>query len=387
MKKLCSFSGGSVARKIQILLYSFMTVSLLTVSHSYAKNCYCDAAGCSNGDGVVYSSSSFDYSQCTTLNGKPYPSTTTPVSPVSSNPPEISPPTSQDGDSSKRVATLAVAVDRQRVRWGTDEWDAIHDSDEGQGSCANASVGSHSTDSYYVPSELPVWDFGVYVQGGIKESEIELAPSIGLKSDVKSIAFSMAGTKESLHFKGQFFYTSLKGTGANDGEDTESYGLLLVPGYRLFTQNANGINFDISPFIELYQNDFTDEGNQTRYVLGASMRLSAKTPVGGLSFGYLFSHDRNANNDIEITGDEYLNLHTVSVQHLFPLMDSLLFSSKLGYMWVMDMPDGMDEDSSVDLAFALNYYGWENWTIALGYEKSIDGFESQGVNLRVAHHW
>jgi len=50
------------------------------------------------------------------------------------------------------------------------------------------------------------------------------------------------------------------------------------------------------------------------------------------------------------------------------------------------MPDNM-EDSSADIIADLNYYGWKNYTIGLSYEHSIDGYETQGINLTVGDRW
>jgi len=238
----------------------------------------------------------------------------------------------------------------------------------------------------YEPSDLPTWDFNVSVQGSLKKSEIELTPTLGVESDVKSISASLSGMKEDFLFKGSFFYSGLTNTDDSIG-DTESYGLLLQPGYRLFNVKDNGFNLSVHPFIELYQNDHSELGSQGRYVLGMNVTSLLITPVGGLGLGYTFSHDRNMDGDTEITGEEYINLNTLSAKYLLPLTKSLLFSAQLSYMWVMDMPDEIEDDSSLDLSLAIRYKGWDNWTVGLEYEKSIDGLEIEGVNISLDYYW
>ncbi len=394
MKDPCSFLSLLFAGKTRLMLCSLAAVSLFAVSPSYAKDCVCDAAGCSNGDGVIYSSHTFDLSQCTTINGQPYPPVTqppatpvtpdtpstpdTPVIPVPESPHNDQETTNDEEATWEQVASLSAAHTRMEKREDDVTWSRNDDS-------LRPTYLLNSTE--YQASDIPIWNFIFSVQGRGGESEIELTPTLGRKSDVKSLAVNVNGSKEFFHFRGRLYYTALEGTGANSGEDIDNYGLSIMPGYTVFNQQENGFSLDISPFLEYSSNNFAGTGNQNRIILGGSIHANTITPVGGIGLGYIFSHDRNLDNDVEITGDEYLNLNSLSVQYFLPLTSNLFFSSDLGYLWVMDMPDEMDDDSSLDLKVGLSYRGWEDWIVRMQYKKSLDGFESQGVNLFIGYVW
>ena len=384
MKDPCSFLSLLFAGKTRLMLCSLAAVSLFAVSPSYAKDCVCDAAGCSNGNNIIYSTDTFGYSQCTTMNGAPYPpentpaTPNTPVTPVPASPHNDQEATNDEEATWEQVASLSAAHTRMEKREDDDEIVTLYPEHRKKPS---------TSDSLYQASDIPMWNFIFSVQGSGSESEIELTPTLGRKSDVKSLAVNVNGSKEFFHFRGRLYYTALEGTGANSGEDIDNYGLSIMPGYTVFNQQENGFSLDISPFLEYSSNNFAGTGNQNRIILGGSIHANTITPVGGIGLGYIFSHDRNLDNDVEITGDEYLNLNSLSVQYFLPLTSNLFFSSDLGYLWVMDMPDEMDDDSSLDLKVGLSYRGWEDWIVRMQYKKSLDGFESQGVNLFIGYVW
>jgi len=255
-----------------------------------------------------------------------------------------------------------------------------------QSAIISAGASAASNKSYFKPSEIPKWDLDFSVQGSVKESEIELTPVIGRQSDVKSIAVRFNGAKDDFALHSRMYFSSLTGTGNSDGQDTETIGIVLMPGYTLLNQNDNGINLSLFGLLELVSNDYGDAGNETRYVPGVGLNISGITPLGGMQLSYLFSHDRNGDGEEEITGDEFFNINTLSFRYILPLTKSLIFSTRLSYLWILDMPDNM-EDSSADIIADLNYYGWKNYTIGLSYEHSIDGYETQGINLTVGYRW
>lgn len=209
---------------------------------------------------------------------------------------------------------------------------------------------------------------------------------MGRRSDVRSLELNFDATRDAFRIDTQLYYNFLKGKGADDGQDTKAYGLFLKSGYRALTQQENGVNLEFYGFLEIARIDYGDLGTQTRYIPGAGCILSGATPVGGFLLSYLFSHDRNDDGDIEVTGDKYFNFSTVSLGYILPLTDALLFSTGLDYMLVMNMPDDM-EDNSTDFNAGLGYSGWKNYYIYLNYVNSLSGYKNQGVNLSIGYRW
>ncbi len=245
---------------------------------------------------------------------------------------------------------------------------------------------NRSANSYYKPSALPQWDFDFSIQASVKESELELTPTLVRDSDIKSIAARFNGAKEDFFVHSRLYFSSLTGTGNSDGRDTESMGIVLMPGYTPLNQNENGLNLSFFALLELVSNDYGDEGSETRYVPGLGINISGITPLGGLQLSYLFSHDKNGDGEEELTGEDYFNINTLSLRYIIPLTKELIFSTRLSYLWILDMPDDM-EDSTTELSVDLNYYGWKNFTAGLTYDYSIDGYESQGISLNIGYRW
>ncbi len=238
----------------------------------------------------------------------------------------------------------------------------------------------------YKPSDLPVWDFDFSVQASHRENETELTPVLGRKSDVKTIGVRLAGTKENFHIKSRLLYSSFIGTDDSDGQDTESFSIALMPGFKILNHRENWINLSLFGLLEFSSNDYGDAGSDDRYIGGVGCSLSKRTPIGGFQLAYMFSHDRNSSGDEEITGDDFLNFHTGYLKYYLPLTRSFLFSTRLSYLWIMDMPDDM-ENSSTEINVALGYSGWKNFSVSLSYDYSIDGYESQGINLSIGYRW
>ena len=237
----------------------------------------------------------------------------------------------------------------------------------------------------YEPSDLPEWNFNTSIQGSVKESEMELTPTLGRESDVKSLAVNFSADKGNFYIDNQVYYTSLEGTGIYDSQDTESFGLLLIPGYQFLNQEENGIDFALAGLLEISTNDYENR-TQTRLVPGLSIYAGLTTPVGGFTLSNLFTHDRNLNGDEEITGEKYINMNTMEFQYILPLTESLFFTTGLDYTVALDMPNYM-EDSSTGISFALDYYGWENYNLGLMYVDSLDGLKNRGFTLTFGHSW
>ncbi len=280
-----------------------------------------------------------------------------------------------------RAEILEISLERQRKRKEAHEKRQLSEKWNHSSPASRVS----STGVLYEPSDLPEWNFNASVQGSVRESEMELTPTLGRESDVKSLAFNFSASKESFYMDNQVYYTSLEGTGLYDSHDTDSFGLLLMPGYQFLNQVENGLNLAVSGILEISTNDY-ENNTQTRLVPGIGIYAGITTPIGGFTLSNLFSHDRNLNGDEEITGEKYINLNTLKFQYLLPLTGTLFLTTGLDYTLTMDMPDYM-EDSSTGISFALDYYGWENYNLGLSYVDSLDGFKNRGVTLTFGHSW
>ncbi len=237
----------------------------------------------------------------------------------------------------------------------------------------------------YEPSDLPEWKLELSAQGSVSESEMELTSDLGRESDVRSLAFNLKATKDAFHISTQVSYTGLKGTGLNDGQDTDSFGLLVMPSYQVLSYEKNGIDLVLSGFLEIDDNEY-DDWSQTRLVPGIGINTAVMTSIGGFSLSDLFSHDRNLNGDTEVTGEKYINFNTMTFSYILPLTQTLLLTTNLDYMLTFDMPDDM-EDSSTGIGVSLDYFGWKGYSVGLRYHDTLDGYDDRGITLTIGHNW
>jgi len=238
----------------------------------------------------------------------------------------------------------------------------------------------------YKPSDLPEWDFSANVQSNIGESEISLNSAPDRKSDFHSVAVNLNANKDAFSIGGQFQYLSINGLGINNGQDTLHYGFMLVPAYQALKQAEHGINLDVFSFIDISANDNKNSDDQTRFATGAGFKVGRSTSLGLFNLGYTFTHDRNLDNDTELTGEQYFNIHQVSFDYSVQIIDSLLFTTRLSHMHLADLPNTV-EDNGSKAGFGFSYIGFKNIVLKVGYDKSFDGYGHQSGNFSAAYRW
>ncbi len=355
---------------------------LLPVNAYAAVDCTCDAVYCSNGDGKRIPSSTFDRSQCYSINGEPYIQLHYPeTDSVTDQPTEVQIMFERDTYNDLKQLALEASANR-----GKDNLEKLTEiNTQRMRSYMLENTGQEGT-TRYVSSDLPEWDFVVSASGGVRESKLALATGDERESDVRTLGMQLYGKKDGFTIEGSFQYVGFQGSGSTDGVDTDEYRIGLMAGYDLFTQNENGIDISVYGLLEYVDEDYGDIGDQTRYVPSIGFTAGGWTPFGHLLFTYLFSHDHNTDNDLDVTGEEYINLHGASLNYTVPITRTLLCSLGTSYMYMVDIPDGYD-DNSADMELALHYYGIENANISLAYTKSFDGYEHQGINLLLGYQW
>lgn len=240
--------------------------------------------------------------------------------------------------------------------------------------------------STYKSSDLPEWDFSADVQSSVGSSEISLTSAPDRKSDFHSVAISLGARKDALAINGQFRYRSINGRGVNNGQDTMHYGFLLSPSFLILNQAEQGVNLAVHSFIDISGNDNKNTDDQTRFATGAGFSINRATSLGLFNLGYTFTHDRNLNNDNELTGDQYFSIHQVNFNHSIHLLDSLLFTTRLSHMHIPGLPDAI-EDNGSKAGFSFSYAGFKNIVLKAGYDKSFDGYGHESGNFSAAYNW
>ena len=238
----------------------------------------------------------------------------------------------------------------------------------------------------YKPSDLPEWDYSFSAQLGTATSDIDLTGDPGREADIHSFALNFNASNDRLSLTGQLRSKKSEGTGASAGWDTEEQGLLVLPSYAVFRQEENGVDLWLHGFVDISRNEKYDNTEQKRYAKGLGFSVAGWTSFGGLNLTYMYSHDSNSNNEIELTGHDYINLGSLSLKHILPLKQNLVLTTSLNHVHVEDMMAGMD-DSTTDIKFDLSYKTKNDLVLGMSYMNSFDGYEREGINFTLGRRW
>lgn len=241
--------------------------------------------------------------------------------------------------------------------------------------------------SSYKASDVPGWNFGISLEGGMITGRIGITPTYAEEADTNDLAINLFGANSNLRLDAQLYSSFFDGQGDAQDLDGKQIGIGFMPSYQLLDQIKNSLNLKIYGCFDLSLIDYDNLDSQTRYSVGAGLSAGVKTQLGNIQFFYLFSHDRNGDGDQEVTGEEYINLHNLSVKYSLPMTKNLFFATGLHYLHIMDTPETMDEESSTYAHISLDYRGFTNYNIGLKAEKDIDGFEHQAYFINIGYLW
>jgi hypothetical protein len=256
-----------------------------------------------------------------------------------------------------------------------------------------SAMGCLGSFSSYQASDLSGWDLQYSAQAGFVDSDF-LINTFGtrLNSDTTTMRLGVDAKKDRMVVMTEFHYEYSRGEGTADGMDTRTTGVTVMPGYKLWTQEENGVDVTAFGIFDMgYMNGstniaFTTAPNQWRISPGAGVALGYMTPMGLFQAGYTFHNSRNIDGDFEVTGESYMDIHSVMVGMSAPMLETVEGLVALDYTAVEDTPVGLaDEFTHVQLGLAT--LGSKNWKINGRYFESVDSSDNRGFNASVAYMW
>ena len=236
-------------------------------------------------------------------------------------------------------------------------------------------------------SALPGWD--LLLEAGVssnrREYEINAAGDTS-ESRLRGGGITLFGRRDLASFIVGLDYNESGGLGEADGVDSDSLSLSLMPGYRLLTQEGNGLNLDAYGVLGLSRVDQEDVLTHWRVTTGAALGASRVTTIGLLHCVYTFSHDRNQGGDEEITGRESIDLHGVNVGWTAPLCQHAAASVALDHTHIPAMPRGFEDDFT-DVRVGLRTLNFERWRVDVGVRRSLKQSGDYGFDASVGLQW
>jgi hypothetical protein len=250
-------------------------------------------------------------------------------------------------------------------------------------------ISSMMESSDYKSSDLPDWDFNLTAQISREGLDYKyLASGAKHEGDYNTLRIGVNASRDRLLLLNEIRFETFSGTNAFNGVDSQSSGVLLMPGYKLLTQLENGFDLALFALLDFSYVDHKNAAGQWRISPGAALSAGRMTPIGLFQAGYSFSSSRNYNNDNDVTGNEIINIHTASIDYTLPLAKILYASAGVSHVFAHDAPDGLeDQFTEAKVGLGITPGASNNWILKVGYFHSIDGNNNRGFNCKVGFFW
>jgi hypothetical protein len=254
----------------------------------------------------------------------------------------------------------------------------------------SSSSGSFSS---YEASDLAQWDLEYSAGVGFEDTDFQINQFGGhLESDTTTLRLGLDATKDRFIVMTEFQYADSIGEGPSDGVDSRATGISIMPGYRLWTQEENGLDVAVFGILDVGYVDgstnipFTAAPNQWRMSPGAGATMGYMSEYGLFQVGYTYHNSRNIDGDAEVTGKSYMNIHSIAGGYTVPLTKTLLSTVGIDYTTVNDTAGGLaDEFTMAQVGLATRQT--KNWRVSGYYYESVDSSDTRGFNATAAYMW
>lgn len=239
----------------------------------------------------------------------------------------------------------------------------------------------------YEESEVPEWSYRFF--GGVDYDKVDYAINAGrtyMDTDVTTLQLGGTARKERLSLTGAFRYEFANGDGAFAGDDSQTAGLLFLPGFRVLSEDEQFVNLTLYGILDVSYVFMDNADNQTRFMPGAGAMLSRSTPIGIFLAGYSFEYSRNFSGDIELSGNHHLDTHNGSADYVLPITKNIYAGCGLLYTYVSSMPNAVDHDF-LEAHVSAGAVQVANWDFSLEYAFAADSTDNQSIRFMAGYQW
>ena len=243
----------------------------------------------------------------------------------------------------------------------------------------------------YAASDMPEWDFDILAGAGLIDVDRQGIGVNTFEADAFTLHTGVVARHGRWTLRGTAHREDIEGKGANGaGLDNKNTGLVLMPGYRVLTQEENFINLDVDAILDASYATFT--GSFTSNASGWYVRPGAKVTASHLCTGglvqlaYAYNQLRSIDGDKDqFTGNKSVDSHAVALDYACLFTKEFWGNIGISHIKMGDMPTGANtgiDEKLTDVHLGLGVEVPGRVTINGGYFRAIDGRGTDGFNLQ-----
>ena len=246
-----------------------------------------------------------------------------------------------------------------------------------------------SCDGHYKSSDLPEWDFKIAARVGREGVRYQFATNgAQYEGDYNTFRLSVNALRDRFLLFNEFRFETFVGVKAYKGMDSRAGGWRMMPGYKLLTQRENGLEIILFGILDVSYFDPDNAAGQWRISPGALLSVGRKTFIGLFQGAYTFSSSKNYNNDVDVTGNDTINIHGLAFDYSLQLFKWIYASAGVSHVFSGDTRAGMeDKFTNANIGVGTIPGAAGNWILRIGYFQSVDGNGNYGVDFKVGFVW
>lgn len=236
-------------------------------------------------------------------------------------------------------------------------------------------------------SALPEWDitFGVGSSFGSVNNDFDVV-GVSYEANYTRLWLFANFEKEDLFMRTRLTHQHLEGKDNFNYLESDYFGLLLQPGYRLLNQDTQLVDLEVYALVELGHNSYSPGDDQWRLSPGVGFDVSRMTPVGNFTAGYTYFYSHNISGDDEITDSDSVNMQSTYVSWGVPLSKKISLCVDMQYTVADNLPSGMENDwltASGKIMAQIT----DKVNFVVGYQESVSGGNGHAVTLGLNFAW
>lgn len=244
---------------------------------------------------------------------------------------------------------------------------------------------SGSVDSY-IPSELSEWNADFVFGGGFTRADDKDIGGLHYESDITTMHFGVNARKDRMLVRTILHREDFVGKNAFQGVDSENVGVLFMPGYRVWSQQENGLNVDVYGQLDVSFLNNEQSDNAWYVVPGVRAEISHASRIGIFRGAYSFNHARNIDGDRELTNKGHINEQGWLFDYLTLITEAVYAHTGINHAMINDTPNGVDRDYTAYVV-GLGMRRSSRLNLRGNYFEAIDGRNDRGFTFELMCAW
>jgi hypothetical protein len=199
----------------------------------------------------------------------------------------------------------------------------------------------------YQASDMPDWDIDVFADGGLFDVGHTGIGGWSFEADATNVAVGLCARKDRIKLDGAVHYENLDGKGTNgNGLESDNTGFIFMPGYRVWTQEENGINLDVDAILDLSYRTFTGFNTPDDWFIRPGVRAAANymTEFGLFQATYAYTYLRNLDHHRDQSGNSSYNAQAYALDYISLITKTIYGDIGISQVNLYNTAAGLDND-------------------------------------------